>query len=335
MNMSRTEIPFTRLPTKLLFVLDSDLLKMLALLIQQESYWQEHKKLGDDGSFYKPMQEFADVFRKKNPHDVRLMLQTLQQVGFIDIMVSKGGKQANYYRINWDKIQSYNDVPICQLIEGPMLKSVKRGKTCSTDSYYQPVEDSTESYQQSRDISVRDCTTTIDNNINIDNSINKENRSLSESPLYVAYKQRIEDLLTDYQRESDYMCALSKYTDIENTITNAEAHLPTYDLSNYKHQLNEHIAQLEKDGWNLKIDGPDYIIENYGDIQNIRTPYDTAQFKQSFGILTNAMKEYVNPERRITIANEAEIWVTRLWEKGVISYDQQQDAIAKLYKIAA
>ena len=47
------EIPFTRLPTKLIFTLDSDLLKMLAILIQQESYWIEHKKIGKDGSFYK------------------------------------------------------------------------------------------------------------------------------------------------------------------------------------------------------------------------------------------------------------------------------------------
>ena len=52
------EIQFTRLPTKLIYALDSDLLKMLAILIQQESYWIEHKKIGKDGSFYKPIKEF-------------------------------------------------------------------------------------------------------------------------------------------------------------------------------------------------------------------------------------------------------------------------------------
>ena len=54
-----TDIQFTRLPTKLIYALDSDLLKMLAVLIQQESYWIEHKKIGNDGSFYKPVKEFA------------------------------------------------------------------------------------------------------------------------------------------------------------------------------------------------------------------------------------------------------------------------------------
>ena len=63
--MEMNEIPFTRLPTKLIFTLDSDLLKMLAILIQQESYWIEHKKIGKDGSFYKPIKEFADSFKEK------------------------------------------------------------------------------------------------------------------------------------------------------------------------------------------------------------------------------------------------------------------------------
>lgn len=100
------DVPFTRLPTKLIFALDSDLLKMLAILIQQESYWIEHKKIGSDGSFYKSIQEFADIFRKKNLQDVRLMIQTLQSEGFVEILPSKGGKQANYYRINWNKVEA-------------------------------------------------------------------------------------------------------------------------------------------------------------------------------------------------------------------------------------
>lgn len=63
--MDMDEIQFTRLPTKLIFALDSDLLKMLAVLIQQESYWIEHKKIGKDGCFYKPIKELADSFRRK------------------------------------------------------------------------------------------------------------------------------------------------------------------------------------------------------------------------------------------------------------------------------
>lgn len=171
------DIPFTRLPTKLIYTLDSDLLKMLAILIQQESYWKEHKKLGGNGSFYKPIKEFADCFRKKNLQDVRLILQTLQAEGFIEIISSKGGKQANYYRINWNKVEAYNDIPIPQLIQSPMIRTAKRTSKNSVEDntvlYQQIEDDSTISYQQDNSLIVRDCTTTIDNiqNINVLNII--------------------------------------------------------------------------------------------------------------------------------------------------------------------
>lgn len=164
------EIQFTRLPTKLIFVLDSDLLKMLSILIQQESYWIEHKKIEKDGSFYKPIKEFADSFRKKNLQDIRLILQTLQAAGFIHIISSKGGKQANYYRICWDKIATYNDMKIPQLIQSPMIRTAKRTSKKkiedSTISYQQKENDSTVSYHQDSELIVQDCTTTIDNIIN-------------------------------------------------------------------------------------------------------------------------------------------------------------------------
>lgn len=182
------DIPFTRLPTKLIYTLDSDLLKMLAILIQQESYWKEHKKLGGNGSFYKPIKEFADCFRKKNLQDVRLILQTLQAEGFIEIISSKGGKQANYYRINWNKVEAYNDIPIPQLIQSPMIRTAKRTSKNSVEDntvlYQQIEDDSTISYQQDNSLIVRDCTTTIDNIQNINNSITVDNTTSIKSPLH-------------------------------------------------------------------------------------------------------------------------------------------------------
>lgn len=217
------EIQFTRLPTKLIFALDSDLLKMLAVLIQQESYWIEHKKIGKDGCFYKPIKEFADSFRRKNLQDVRLILQTLQTEGFIHIISSKGGKQANYYRICWDKIATYNDMKIPQLIQSPMIRTAKRTSKKkvedSTVSYQQKGNDSTESYQHNSELIVQGCTPTIDNNIiNINNNITIDNSVITKSPLYDEYKERIEELLADYQQESDYIVSLGKHSNIENIL---------------------------------------------------------------------------------------------------------------------
>lgn len=251
------EIPFTRLPTKLIYALDSDLLKMLAVLIQQESYWIEHKKIGDDGSFYKPIKEFADSFRRKNLQDVRLILQTLQTEGFIHIISSKGGKQANYYRICWDKIATYNDMKIPQLIQSPMIRTAKRASKKKVEddtvSYQQKENDSTEPYQQDNELIVQDCTPTIDNIININNNITIDNRVITKSPLYDEYKKRIEELLSDYQQESDYIISLGKYSKIETILELALKHIPTSEIEDYQYQLSEISTMHDRAGWNITL----------------------------------------------------------------------------------
>ena len=252
------EIQFTRLPTKLIFALDSDLLKMLAILIQQESYWIEHKKIGKDGSFYKPIKEFADSFRKKNLQDVRLILQTLQTEGFIHIISSKGGKQANYYRICWDKIATFNDIRIPHLLQSPMIRTAKRASKKkvedSTISYQQKENDSTESYQQDSELIVQDCTTTIDNIINKNNNITIDNSVITKSPLYDEYKKRIEELLADYQQESDYIVSLGKYSKIETILELAQKHIPTSEIEDYHYQLSEISTMHDRAGWNIILD---------------------------------------------------------------------------------
>lgn len=332
------EIPFTRLPTKLIYALDSDLLKMLAVLIQQESYWIEHKKIGDDGSFYKPIKEFADSFRRKNLQDVRLILQTLQTEGFIHIISSKGGKQANYYRICWDKIATYNDMKIPQLIQSPMIRTAKRASKKKVEddtvSYQQKENDSTEPYQQDNELIVQDCTPTIDNIININNNITIDNRVITKSPLYDEYKKRIEELLSDYQQESDYIISLGKYSKIETILELALKHIPTSEIEDYQYQLSEISTMHDRAGWNITLDKiTKEMMEKYHttNIHNVKSPLNSQQFKCVVNDLLYKAEFYIDSGHWEELADNIEKWTTHQWERDIISYDLQQETIDKVY----
>lgn len=336
--MEMNEIPFTRLPTKLIFTLDSDLLKMLAILIQQESYWIEHKKIGKDGSFYKPIKEFADSFRKKNLQDIRLILQTLQAEGFIHIISSKGGKQANYYRICWNKIATYNDIKIPQLLQSPMIRTAKRTSKKkiedSTISYQQKENDSTESYQQNSELIVQDCTTTIDNIINKNNNITIANSVIKKSPLYDEYKKRIEELLVDYQQESDYIVALGKHSNIENILELAQKHIPTSEIENYRSQLSETSTIHDRAGWNIILDRiTKEMMAKYHttNIYNVKSPLNSQHFKCVVNDLLDKADFYIDSGHWEELADNVEKWITHQWERDIISYDLQQETIEKVY----
>lgn len=336
--MDMEEIQFTRLPTKLIFVLDSDLLKMLAILIQQESYWIEHKKIGKDGSFYKPMKEFADCFRKKNYQDVRLILQTLQAEGFINTISNRGGKQANYYRICWAKIATYNDMKIPQLIQSPMIRTAKRTTKKkiedSTISYQQKENDSTVSYHKDSELIVQDCTTTIDNIINKNNNITIDNSVITKSPLYDEYKKRIEELLADYQQESDYIVALDKLSNIEGILELAQKHIPMSEIEDYHSQLSEASTMHDRAGWNIILDKiTKEMMEKYHttNIHNVKSPLSSQQFKCVVNDLLDKADFYIDCGHWEELADNVEKWITHQWERDIISYDLQQETIEKVY----
>lgn len=336
--MDMEEVQFTRLPTKLIFTLDSDLLKMLAILIQQESYWIEHKKIGKDGSFYKPIKEFADSFRKKNLQDIRLILQTLQAEGFIHIISSKGGKQANYYRICWDKIAAFNEIKIPQLLQSPMIRTAKRTNKKkiedSTISYQQKENDSTVSYHQDSELIVQDCTTTIDNIINKNNNITIDNSVITKSPLYDEYKKRIEELLADYQQESDYIVALDKRSNIEGILELAQKHIPMSEIEDYHSQLSEASTMHDRAGWNITLDKiTKEMMEKYHttNIHNVKSPLNSQQFKCVVNDLLDKADFYIDSGHWEELADNIEKWTTHQWERDIISYDLQQETIEKVY----
>lgn len=336
--MNMNEIPFTRFPTKLIFALDSDLVKMLALLIQQESLWKNKKQLSKNDSYYKSMDEFAEVFRKKNLQDVRLMLQTLQSYNFIEIIPNENKKQPNYYRICWNKIAEYNDIPIDKLKESPMIETAKRTRKKkikdSTISYQQSKNDSTISYQQDRDLIVQNCTTTIDNILNKNNNIIIDNSEITKSPLYEQYKSRIEELLADYQQESDYIVALDKFSNIESILELATKHIPTNEIELYNSQLSEASIAHERRGWNVLLDNiTDDMMQRYHitNIHNVKTPSNPQQFKIILNDLLGKTDLYISSEYWEELSESVEKWINHQWDRDIICYDLQQESIDKIY----
>lgn len=162
---------YTRLPTKLIFKLDGNLLKAMCLLIQQENYWKQQGKLSDGGFFYKSMREIADVFRIKNLQDARLIIKSLLQEGLLLSKPSKGGTKANDYKINWDYIYMIEKEDIRNLISQPMVTAQTRSKKKKAKDTEMYSDNGTELYQQSQSMIVQDCTTTESNKyITIDNN---------------------------------------------------------------------------------------------------------------------------------------------------------------------
>ena len=333
------EIPFTRLPTKLIYALDSDLLKMLAILIQQESYWSNKKRLDNNDSYFKSMDEFAAVFRKSNKQDVRLMLQTLHSNKFIEIIPSEKRNHPNHYRICWNKIAEYNDMPIEELLKSPMIRTAKRTSKRkvedSTVPYQKKENDSTESYQQDNNMIVQDCTTTIDNIIiNKNNSNTIDNSKLTESPLYAQYKTRIEELLSDYQQESDYIVALDKYSDIESILKLATKHIPMSEIEVYNSQLSKASISHERRGWNVLLDNiTDDMMQRYHitNIHNVKTPSNPQQFKIILNDLLGKTDLYISSKHWEELSESVEKWINHQWDRDVICYDLQQESIDKIY----
>ena len=267
-----------------------------------------------------------------------MILQTLQAAGFIHIISSKGGKQANYYRICWDKIATYNDMKIPQLIQSPMIRTAKRTSKKkiedSTISYQQKENDSTVSYHQDSELIVQDCTTTIDNIINKNNNITIDNSVITKSPLYDEYKKRIEELLADYQQESDYIVALDKRSNIEGILELAQKHIPMSEIEDYHSQLSEASTMHDRAGWNITLDKiTKEMMEKYHttNIHNVKSPLNSQQFKCVVNDLLDKADFYIDSEHWGELADNVEKWITHQWERDIISYDLQQETIEKVY----
>ena len=132
-NEVKENVPyqFTASPLNLLFVLDSDCLKMLNILIQEESFWRSKKQLVD-GYFFKSLNDLKEDMFMGNDQDVRLTLEALYVNGLIDIINQGEQMKASRFKINFEKIVEIDKISILEVKKFfPKIYRLKRGSKCS------------------------------------------------------------------------------------------------------------------------------------------------------------------------------------------------------------
>lgn len=177
---------FTAVPTNLIYLLDSDCFKLLTLLMQEHSYWNSKNRLEDD-YFFKSIEEIQNTLFMKNDQDVRLTIESLYVNGFIDVVMLGKKHQSNKFKINWNKIQEYDNISITDIIKfhSPITK-MKRGTKCTytnnTDCTTKCTTKCTTNWTTNCSPNCStNCTPTLDNIDTLDNINNKENNILLEN----------------------------------------------------------------------------------------------------------------------------------------------------------
>lgn len=122
---------FTANPLNLMYIVDSDCLKMLNLLMQEESYWDSQRQL-IDGYFFKSINELKDDMFMSNDQDVRLTIEALYTSGLIDVINQGEKHKASKFKINMKKIKEIDSKSIIEVKKFyQKICKFKRGHICS------------------------------------------------------------------------------------------------------------------------------------------------------------------------------------------------------------
>ena len=165
---------FIKVPTNLIYMLDCNCLKLMAILIQKESYWENKGKL-EDGWFVKTISEIKKELECANTKDVRCVIQALVDSGLVSVTAYERKKMSARFRINWDKVNELNEISLYDMNEfdfEPIRKLSRKSKT----TYNKNTKCTPESPQSSTI-----CTSTIANKDNIEKIDNRDNDAMLDS----------------------------------------------------------------------------------------------------------------------------------------------------------
>lgn len=160
---------FTPCPTILIYLLDSNCLKLFMILTQKESYYRNKGKLENE-YFQMTIDDISKYLNLKNKNDVRCVIEALYVNKLIDVICTKvkGKNIPNQYKINWDKVNEYNKLSLYDIIEFKQyISKLERGSKTTYDK--NNIE-----YNVIQDV-VQNVSTNIDNIHNIDNTDNNTN----------------------------------------------------------------------------------------------------------------------------------------------------------------
>ena len=263
---------FTASPLNLMYVLDSDCLKMLNLLIQEQSYWNSKGKLVDN-YFFKSVNDLKEDMFMSNDQDVRLTLEALYINELIDIIPQGEHHKASQFKLNLEKINEIDKMSITEVKKFlPRICKLRRGTKCS----YIDRKDVSSIEQDVPKLSTN-CTSIstpkLDNINNKDKSDNLKNKDKVENIDKIENENKIENVNKVNDKNKVNNNIIDENINVENIIVEDVI----VDEIN-KSQVNTSLF-ISKD--NLSI-------SNGGKVVNATTPQAVAQAtKQTRDNITN------------------------------------------------
>lgn len=115
---------FTCIPTHLIYLLDNDCLKLMSILIQQESY-QINSNIIKEGEYFKlSIINISIDLGFKNRIDTHCVIQALVNSLLIDVKTESQKFEIARFKINWENIEKIQKLKLCEmrLIENRICK---------------------------------------------------------------------------------------------------------------------------------------------------------------------------------------------------------------------
>ena len=205
--MKKIEYQFTKVPTKLMILLDVNCRSMLFTLCQLSSYYAD-----ENGIFLRTNADLSDE-SKLSQKLVIASLDTLFIHGIIEIWsVGKGkGKHANYFKLNLERIKEFERLKMDELknpdLQLPMVDYRAKGYSPSylkknTQNVSQEIPNDFPRNSQ--------ITNNIENIDNKDNINNEEIENSNINNIEDEYNKRINELLKGGMKVENILINLAK-----------------------------------------------------------------------------------------------------------------------------
>ena len=175
LNDKEIGFPFIAVPVNFIYIMDSDCLKLMTILLQKESYWSSHNQL-KDGYFIKSITELSKELNLINRKDIHSIIEALFLAGFITVDVTPRKFKTAKFKLNWEKIEE---------VASASLQSIREFETYITklprNVNYTYVTKCNTSINNDVTNNVTKCNTNVDNNVtsNVTNNVTKCNTTIN------------------------------------------------------------------------------------------------------------------------------------------------------------
>ena len=211
---NRIDYNFTAIPTNMIYIMDSDVLKAFTILIQKHTYWFNKGRL-EDGYFIKSIDELQKEMYMKNQKDVRCIIQALVNEGLIDVIAIDGKRNTAKFKLNEERIKELANENLYDLVEsGYYIQKLKRTEpitysqqnvphNTTNDGVQNVPHTNTEKIDEIQNVNklLTKCTPTIDNINNIYNNKNNNiiynNKKIDNNIIIEKKKSWLDELIEE------------------------------------------------------------------------------------------------------------------------------------------